>query len=167
MPFSFKKNKKSQKKLQVGSKAPDFALPSHLGGKIRLSDFKGKNNVLLAFFPMAWTTVCTNQIPSYENEREHFDQHDTRVLAISVDSIPCLQNWQKTIGGISYHLMSDSSPHGEVSRKFGVLTESDYSDRVVFLIDKQGIIRYIEHIGVKNLPDNRHVFEQLHQIQQS
>ncbi|HDL02668.1 MAG TPA: redoxin domain-containing protein [candidate division Zixibacteria bacterium] len=164
MTFAFKKN---PKKLQVGSKAPDFALPSHLGGRIRLSDFKGKKNVLLAFFPMAWTTICTNQIPSYEKELERFERNNAQVLAVSVDSIPCLQNWQKTLGGITYHLLSDSSPHGEVSRKYRVLTASDYSDRVLFLIDKQGIIRYIEQIGVKNLPDNRHVFDQLHQIQHS
>jgi len=154
------------KKLKVGSKAPGFALPSHLGGKVRLSDFKGKENVLLAFFPMAWTPICTNQIPSYEKELERFERHDTRVLAVSVDSIPCLQNWQKTLGGISYPILSDSSPHGEVSRKYSVLTEADYSDRVVFIIDKQGILRYIEQIGVKNLPDNSHVFDELDRINQ-
>ncbi|PKK83482.1 MAG: peroxiredoxin [candidate division Zixibacteria bacterium HGW-Zixibacteria-1] len=155
MPFTFKK------KLKVGSKAPDFALPSHLGGKIRLSDFKGKKNVLLAFYPMDWTTICTNQIPSYEQELQRFERFNTQVLSISVDSVPCHQNWQKTLGGITYPMLADNSPHGEVSRRYGVLTESDYSDRVVFIIDKEGIIRFIDQIGVKNIPDNSHIFEQL------
>jgi len=154
------------KKIKVGSKAPDFALPSHLGGKIKLSGFLGKKNVVLAFFPMAWTTICTNQIPSYENELERFERHNTQVLAVSVDSVPCHQNWQKTLGGISYPILSDSSPHGAVSRQYGVLTESDRSDRVLFIIDKKGIIRFIEQIGVNNLPDNRHVFEELDRIDQ-
>ncbi|MEW5923460.1 MAG: redoxin domain-containing protein [Candidatus Zixiibacteriota bacterium] len=160
MPFAFKK------KLKVGSKAPDFSLPSHLGGKIRLSDYRGKKNVVLAFYPMDWTTICTNQIPSYEKELERFERHNAQVLSISVDSVPCHQNWQKTLGGITYPMLADNSPHGEVSRAYGVLTESDYSDRVVFIIDKEGIIRYIDNIGVKNLPDNTHIFEQLKLINQ-
>jgi peroxiredoxin len=153
-----------KKELKVGSAAPDFSLPSHLGGRVKLSDYRGKKNVLLAFYPMDWTTICSNQIPAYEDELEKFEQLDTQVLAVSVDSIPCHQAWQKTIGGISYPLLSDSSPHGEVSRKYGILTEKDFSDRVVFVIDKQGVIRYIERIGVKNLPDNSEVFRQLGEL---
>ena len=153
-----------KKELKVGHRAPDFSLPSHLGGRVRLSDFRGNKNVLLAFYPMDWTSICTNQIPAYEDELEEFERVDTQVLAVSVDSIPCHQAWQKTIGGISYPLLSDSSPHGEISRKYGVLTAKDFSDRVVFVIDKNGIIRYIERIGVKNLPDNSKVLNLLAEL---
>lgn len=153
-----------KKELKAGNRAPDFSLPSHLGGRVKLSDYQGKKNVLLAFYPMDWTSICSNQIPAYEDELEKFEQLDTQVLAVSVDSIPCHQAWQKTIGGISYPLLSDSSPHGEVSRRYGVLTERDFSNRVVFVIDKQGLIRYIERIGIKNLPDNRKVFRQLGEL---
>jgi peroxiredoxin len=152
------------KRLRVGDRAPDFELPSHLGWKVRLSGFRGKKNVLLAFYPMDWTSICTNQIPSYEKELARFERLNTQVLAVSVDSVPCHQAWQKTLGGISYPLLSDNSPHGRVSRKYGVLTESDYSDRVLFIIDKEGIIKYIECVGAKNLPDNAKVFDQLESL---
>jgi len=151
----------NKNKPKVGSKAPDFALPSHLGGKIRLSDFRGKKNVLIAFYPMDWTPVCTNQIPGYESDLGKFERLNTQVLVISVDSVPCHQAWQKTLGGISYPMLADNSPHGEVSKKYGVLTDSDYSDRVVFLIDKEGIIRLIDKPGLQTLPDNERVLETL------
>jgi len=156
-----------QSKLKVGGKAPDFELPSHLGWKIRLSRFRDKKNVLLAFYPMDWTTICTNQIPGYEKDLKRFEEYDTQVLAVSVDSIPCHQAWQRSLGGISYPMLSDNSPHGAVSKKYGVLTESDFADRVVFIIDKRGIIRYIEYVGVKNLPDNENVFRELENINAS
>ncbi len=154
-----------KKKLKVGDKAPDFKLPSHLGGKITLSDYRDKKNVVVAFYPMDWTPVCTNQIPSYENELERFERMDTQVLAVSVDSVPCHQAWQKTLGGIMYPLLSDNAPHGEVSRKYGVLTESDMADRVVFVIDKKGIIRHIDYIGAPNLPNNEGLFKELEKLQ--
>nr|MBN2277879.1 redoxin domain-containing protein [candidate division Zixibacteria bacterium] len=155
-----------KKTIKVGSKAPDFILPSHLGGKIRLSDFRGKKNVILAFYPMDWTPVCTNQIPGYEQNLAHFEKLDTQVLVISVDSVPCHQAWQKTLGGISYPMLADNSPHGEVARKYGVLTASGYSDRVIFIVDKQGIIRFIDRPGLQVLPDNKQVLEELSRINQ-
>lgn len=151
-------------KLKIGDKAPDFSLPSHLGGKVRLSDYKGRKNVLLAFYPMDWTPICTNQIPSYENELDRFESLDCQVMAVSVDSIPCHQAWQKSIGGITYPLLSDYSPHGGVSKKYGVLTDSGYAERVVFLIDKEGVIRFIDLVGVNNIPDNEKIFKVLAQL---
>jgi len=100
-------------------------------------------------------------MPAYEAETGRFDKHDTQVLGISVDSIPCHQAWQKSLGGISYPILSDFWPHGEVCKKYGVMTDMGFCERIVFIIDKQGIIRYIENIGLKNLPDNERVFKQL------
>lgn len=153
-----------QKELKIGDRARDFELLSHLGGKVRLSDYKGKKNVVIAFYPRDWTPVCTNQIPSYEQELQRFERLDTQVLAISVDSVYCHQAWQKTLGGIMYPLLSDSEPHGEVSRKYGVLTESDFADRVVFVVDKKGIIRHIDHVGAPNLPNNEGLFRVLENL---
>lgn len=83
------------------------------------------------------------------------------MLGISVDSIPCLQAWQKSLGGIMYPLLSDFWPHGRVCKQYGILTDSGFGDRTVFIIDKSGIIRYVEQIGFKNLPDNESVFREL------
>lgn len=144
---------------KVGKKGPDFVLPSHLGGKVRLSDYLGKKNVLLAFFPLSWTPVCSNQIPNYEKDSKRFEELDTQVLAVSVDSIPSLQAWQKSLGGIMYPILSDFWPHGEVSRKYDVLTKEGFADRVIFIIDKNGIIRDIDPVGMKVIPDNEKVLK--------
>lgn len=150
--------------LRAGKKAPDFKLPSHLGEKIQLSNYLGKKNVLLAFFPLSWTPVCSNQIPNYENDRKRFEELDTQVIAVSVDPIPSLQAWQKTLGGIMYPILSNFWPHGEVSDKYGVLTEQGFADRVVFVIDKEGIIRNIDNVGLKVIPDNEKVLKFLGQL---
>jgi alkyl hydroperoxide reductase subunit AhpC len=93
-----------------------------------------------------------------------FESLDTQVLGISVDSIPCHQAWQKSLGGITFPLLSDFWPHGEICRKYGVMTASGYCERVVFIIDKTGILRFIDNIGLNNLPDNEKAFRQLEEI---
>lgn len=93
-----------------------------------------------------------------------FERYNTQVLGISVDSIPCHQAWQKSLGGITYPLLSDQWPHGEVCQKYGVLTKSGYSDRVIIIIDTGGIIRDIEVVGLANIPDNSKTMAKLADI---
>lgn len=153
-------------KPKIGKKAPDFSLPTHLGGRIRLSDYRGKSNVVIAFYPLDYTPVCSNQMPSYENQLDEFTKLNTQVLGISADSIPAHQSWSKSIGGISFHLLSDFWPHGEVARKFGVfLDDKGIPDRYIFIVDKEGIIRYIEHVGLKNIPDNTKIISFLKSLE--
>ncbi len=149
---------------KVNNKAPDFTLKSHLGDKIRLSNYRNQKNVLIAFFPLSWTPVCSDQIPGYERDLDRFKELNTQVLAISVDSTPCLQAWQKTLGGIMYPLLSDFWPHGEICRKYGVLTENGFADRVIFIVDKKGIIRHIDNVGLKVVPDNEEVLKFLSEL---
>jgi peroxiredoxin/glutaredoxin len=150
-------------KLRVGQKAPDFSLPTQLNKVIRLSDFRGKN-VVLAFFPLAWTPVCTNQIPSYQDLLEKFEEENTQVLGISVDHVPCLQAWAKSLGGITFPLFSDFWPHGKVAELFGVLREDGRSERAVFVIDKEGVIRDMDIHDINDQPDNFELMETLQQI---
>lgn len=79
---------------------------------------------------------------------------DTQVLGISVDHIPCLQAWAESLGGIDYPLLSDFWPHGKIAQKYGVLRAEGYSERAIFLIDKRGIIRYIDIHDIDKQPDN-------------
>lgn len=93
-----------------------------------------------------------------------FGQLDAQVLGISVDSVPCLQAWAESLGGISYPLLSDFWPHGAVSQLYGVLREEGYSERALFLLDRQGIIRYIDIHAIDQQPDNAVVLEEIRRM---
>ena len=123
----------------VGSVAPDFTLPSTAGGEVTLSTLKGKN-VLLAFFPLAFTRVCTSELSSFTEDYGAFRDANTEVLPISVDSIPTLKEF-KSKERISVDLLSDFKR--EVSRRYGTLLEERFhSNRAYILIDRDGIVRW-------------------------
>ena len=129
--------------LKAGDTAPDFELRSHRGGTVKLSDFRGKKNVVVAFHPLAFTPVCANQMTAYESDRARFDESDTVVLGLSIDAQPAKAAWAQTLGSISFDLLSDFYPHGEVARQYGVLREKNgISERAVFLVDKSGTIAW-------------------------
>jgi len=140
--------------LRVGDEAPDFTLPTHNEGALNLAWYRGRKNVILAFYPGDWTPVCSTQIPGYMSLLDFLQEHDCQLLGISVDSVPCHLAWARALGGLAFPLMADFWPHGAVARLYGLLTERGYADRAVFLIDKNGIIRFIERVHPAQLPDN-------------
>ena len=140
--------------LKVGATAPDFTLMTHNEGQLNLAWYRGRKNVILAFYPGDWTPVCSTQIPGYMPLVEFLEAHDCQLLGISVDSTACHIAWAKSLGGLAFPLMSDYYPHGEVARKYGVLSEKGYTERAVFLIDKAGVIRYVEKVHPAQMPDN-------------
>jgi len=140
--------------LPVNTLAPDFTLPSHLDKNVTLSDLRGKN-VALAFFPLAFTPVCSSQIPAYEAEMETFVALDTQILAISVDNTASQKAWAQSLGNIHYPILSDFWPHGQVAKEYGVLRSEGYAERAIFLIDKSGVIRYIDVHDFNQAPSNR------------
>lgn len=103
-------------------------------------------------------------MPSYEDDLSKFEEHDTQVLGISVDSIPSHEAWQKSLGGISYPLCADFYPHGKVAEQFGVLTSGGHSERALFIIDKQGVVRFIDVHPIDKQPDNEELFEILRKL---
>jgi peroxiredoxin/glutaredoxin len=133
--------------------APDFTLPSHLDKNVTLSDLRGKN-VALAFFPLTFTPVCSSQIPAYEAEMEKFVALDTQILAISVDNNASQKAWATSLGGINYPILSDFWPHGQVASSYGVLRPNGTSERAIFLIDKTGVLRYIDVHDINEAPSN-------------
>jgi peroxiredoxin len=140
--------------LKVGDAAPDFTLPTHNEGELNLAWYQGRKNVILAFYPGDFTPVCSAQIPGYTPLMEAFDEHNCQILGISVDSVACHIAWAKSLGGLPFPLMSDFYPHGEVAAKYGILADRGYAERVVFLIDTAGIIRFIDRVPPSDLPDN-------------
>ena len=141
--------------LKAGDDAPDFELRSHRGGTVKLSQFRGRKNVVLAFHPLAFTPVCATQMTGYEADQARFDAEDTVVLGISIDAQPAKTAWANTLGTISFDLLSDFYPHGDVARKYGVFREKDgISERALIVVDKQGRIAWAKTYQIPEQPDN-------------
>lgn len=140
-------------KVRPGQVAPDFALPGILGETVRLSDFRGKKNVMLSFVPAAFTPVCSDQWPGYNLIREMFEERDTIILGITVDNLPSLYAWAVEMRGLWFPVLSDFWPHGAVARKFGVLRTSGTSERAIVLIDKKGVVRFARSFDINIRPE--------------
>ncbi len=143
-------------KVKVGDPAPDFTLPAVRGGKVTLSQYRDKKNVVLSFVPAAWTPVCSDQWPGYNIAQEFFDQNDAILLGITVDNIPTLYAWTNQMcmgsGKLWFPVLSDFYPHGAVAQKYGILRSDGVSERALFVIDKKGIIRYIDVHDINQRP---------------
>ena len=124
-----------QEMTQAGDAAPDFTAPSTSGEMVTLSSFRGKRNVLLAFFPLAFTSTCTEELCEFTRDQFTFGDLDVDVIPISVDAIPSLRAYKKQ-EKIAQDMVSDF--HRTLSRAYGVLDEKkSTSKRSYFLIDKQ------------------------------
>lgn len=139
--------------LRVGTEAPDFALPDANGNTVRLSDFRGRP-VVLVFYPLDWSPGCSRQLDLYQAELEEFTRRGVEIVGISVDSIYSHGAWA-AVRGISFPLLADFHPKGEVAKRYDVWRDSDgFSERALFVIDGDGIIRYA-HVSpfIHHLPD--------------
>ena len=127
-----------QNSPQVGDTAPDFTAASTSGSDVALSSFVGKRNVLLAFFPLAFTGTCTKELVCFTEDFDQFAGRGVEILPISVDSIPTLREFKNKLH-IKTDLLSDFKR--DISRAYGVLNEDRfYSNRAYFLIDKAGTV---------------------------
>jgi peroxiredoxin len=136
--------------LKVGDEAPDFTLPATGNTTFTLSEQRGRN-VMLAFFPAAFSAVCSVQMPKIQEAKAGFDD-DTLAVAISVDKAPRLDDFAKEMG-IDFQMLSDSEPHGAVAEKYGVLHQAGVAERALIGVDKEGIVRHIEVGPFTEIPD--------------
>ncbi|MDR3574644.1 MAG: peroxiredoxin [Anaerolineaceae bacterium] len=147
--------------LSVGIKAPDFTLPDANDKPHSLSEFHGKN-VVLVFYPLDWSPACSDQLSLYQSDLAEFKKYNAQVIGISVDSIYSHGAWA-AVRGISFPLLSDFNPKGDVANRYHVLrNKSGFSDRALFVIDTEGIIRYrFVSPELPNIPDIYELFDQL------
>lgn len=144
--------------LNVGDEAPDFTLSDQTGEKITLSQYRGQKNVVLAFFPFAFSSTCSAQMPSYQAELERFNSYDTQVLGISMDARHSLVAWAKQLD-INYPLLSDFYPQGKVTDLYGARHPAGMPERALFVVDKAGRIAWIHvHRPIGEAPDNEDLF---------
>jgi len=140
-------------KVKVGDPAPDFSLPTIDGRIVTLAEFRGKKNIVLSFIPAAWTPVCSGQWPGYNIVQDMFEQTGTHLVGVSVDNVPTLNAWVQEMGGVWFTVASDFFPHGKLADALGILRSTGEAERSLFLIDKQGIIRYIDVHDINSRPD--------------
>lgn len=142
--------------IEIGDEAPDFELPDQHNTAVRLSSFRGAKNVVLVFYPFAFTSVCTGELRAIRDELPTFENDDVQVLSVSVDSVMAHRVFADA-EGLPYPMLSDFWPHGEVARAYGVFDdERGAAVRGTFILDRQGIVRWKV---VNAIPDARDLAE--------
>ncbi len=143
--------------IAVGQSAPEFTLKDQNQKEIKLSDFAGKRNVVLMFYPLDFSPVCTNEHICAVNDMKQFEKLDAQVLGLSVDSVWSHKAFAEKMG-ISYPLLADFHPKGAVADKFGMyLSEKGITGRAIAIIDKSGKVAWFKNYDIPVVPDMKEV----------
>ena len=139
--------------IAVGSKAPDFTLSDHNGKQVKLSELKGRK-VLLSFHPLAWTSVCAEQMKSLEANFAEFEKLNTVAFGLSIDSVPCKKAWAKELAVVKTSLLCDFWPHGGVAKLYDIFREKDgFSERGNIVVDEGLRVTFAQTYPISQLPD--------------
>jgi mycoredoxin-dependent peroxiredoxin len=153
--------------ISVGQPAPDFTLKDQTQKEVKLSDFRGKRNVVLVFYPLDWSPTCTNEHVCLVNEMKKFESLNAQVMGVSVDSVWSHKAWAEKMG-ISYPLLADFQPRGTVAEKYGVyMADRGISGRAIAIVDKQGKIAWFKQYDIPQVPDVEEVARALAQLNSS
>jgi peroxiredoxin len=137
--------------VDVGDEAPDFEGRDDSGELVKLSDFRGKKNVLLVFYPYAFTRTCTGEFCELRDENFDLVDDTTEVIGISSDTVAVLRAWKKAENYVN-RFVSDFWPHGDIAKKYDAFDERlGTSVRCTFLIDMNGVVRYVERNALETL----------------
>jgi peroxiredoxin (alkyl hydroperoxide reductase subunit C) len=129
---------------QVGEPAPEFSLRDQNQQSVSLSDFRGRRNVLLVFFPLAFTGICQGELDEIRNHQSDYCNADTQTLAISVGPPPTHKVWAAQ-RDFTFPVLSDFWPHGAVASAYGVFNDdTGFANRGTFVVDRGGVIRFAE-----------------------
>ena len=142
--------------IAVGERAPDFTLRGNDDKDHKLSDLKGKN-VVLAFYPLDFSPVCTNEHSCVRDDLSQFQNLNAEVFGVSVDSTWAHKAFAEKLG-LKYPLLADFHPKGAVAEKFGVyLAERGITKRAVIVIDKEGVVRFTKEYDIPTVPDTKEI----------
>lgn len=145
--------------IQVGAKAPDFKLEDQSGNEVSLNDFEGKK-VLLSWHPLAFTSICTNQMTDLDDNAQRFKDANTVVLGMSVDAQPSKEAWAQAMGLKEIQILADFHPHAEVTKAYGVYNdEMGASGRANVLVDENGMVAWVKEYPIKEQPDVEEVYK--------
>jgi mycoredoxin-dependent peroxiredoxin len=130
--------------LPVGTAAPDFTLRDQNQQPVTLSDYRGAKNVLLVFFPLAFTAICQGELDEIRDRLSAYQNDGTATVTISVGPPPTHKVWA-TQNGFTFPVLADFWPHGAVAKSYGVFNEdTGFANRGTFVVDRSGIIRFAE-----------------------
>ncbi|MDQ3404796.1 MAG: peroxiredoxin [Actinomycetota bacterium] len=133
--------------VEVGSKAPDFTLNDSNKQPVKLSDYQGDKNVLLVFYPFAFSGTCQGELCQVRDEIAEYSAGNVQVVGVSVDTPFSLKAWADQ-QNYAFPLLSDFWPHGDVAKTYGVFNEAaGFANRGTFLIDTTGVVRFAEING--------------------
>ena len=150
--------------IAVGQTAPDFTLPNQDKQEVKLSDFKGKKNIVLMFYPLDWSPVCTNEHACMVNDMKQFETLDAQVLGISVDSVWSHKAFAEKMG-IKYPLLADFQPRGAAAEKYGVfLADKGITGRAIVIVSKDGKVAWAKNYDIPVVPDVKEVAGALQQV---
>ena len=142
--------------VEIGDAAPDFELPNQHGTPVKLSSFRGAKNVVLVFYPLAFSPVCSGELCALREDFPEVDRDDVEVLTVSVDSMFTHRAWADA-ENFQFGLLGDFWPHGAVAQAYGVFDEArGVAIRGTFVIDKEGVVRWKV---VNGIPDARAISE--------
>jgi peroxiredoxin len=148
----------------MGQKAPDFTLTNQDKKEVKLSEFAGKRNVVLVFYPLDWSPVCTNEHACLVNDMKAFETLDAEVLGVSVDSVWSHKAFADKMG-IKYSLLADFHPKGAMSEKYGVyLGDKGITGRAIVIVGKDGKVAWVKNYDIPVVPDVKEVAAALSQV---
>jgi mycoredoxin-dependent peroxiredoxin len=128
--------------VEVGDMAPDFELKDQHGSPVKLSSLRGKKNVVLVFYPLAFSGVCSSELHEMRDSFPEANREDVELLTVSVDSMYAHRKWAES-EGYEFGMLSDFWPHGAVAKSYGVFDEArGVAARGTFIIDKNGVVRW-------------------------
>jgi peroxiredoxin len=150
--------------IAVGQTAPEFTLLNQEKKEVKLSDFVGKKNVVLVWYPLDWSPTCTNEHVCFVNDMKAFETLDAEVLGVSVDSVWSHKAFAEKMG-IHYSLLADFHPRGAMSEKYGVyLADKGITGRAIAIINKAGKVAWFKNYDIPVVPDLNEVAAALGQV---